>query len=148
MLLQSILGDFTLKRILVTGGAGYIGSHTVSLLLKKGYDVTVVDNLSQGHREMTQPRLLHTLNLQETDKLTELLRQQQCEAVIHFAAYAPVGESMTAPEMYFENNVGGSNSLLTAMLRAGVRHSYSPPRAPYTALRTHRRSSKTSRFSR
>ena len=111
-----------MKRILVTGGAGYIGSHTVNLLLKKGYDVTVVDNLSRGHREMVPRGLLHVMNLQDTDKLTALLREKQCEAVIHFAAYALVGESMQAPELYFENNVGGSNSLFTAMARAGVRY--------------------------
>jgi UDP-glucose-4-epimerase GalE len=111
-----------LKRILVTGGAGYIGSHTVNLLLKKGYDVTVVDNLSRGHREVVPHGLLHVLSLQDTDKLADLLRQQQCEAVIHFAAHALVGESMKKPELYFENNVGGSNSLFTAMERAGVRY--------------------------
>jgi UDP-glucose-4-epimerase GalE len=111
-----------LKRILVTGGAGYIGSHTVNLLLKKGYDVTVVDNLSRGHRDAVPPGLLHVVDLQDTDKLVNLLRQRQCEAVIHFAAYALVGESMKSPEMYFENNVGGSNSLFTAIARAGVRY--------------------------
>ncbi len=109
-----------MKRILVTGGAGYIGSHTVNLLLQQGYDVTVVDNLSRGYRHNVPPGLLHVLNLQDTDKMTELMRQKQCEAVIHFAAFALVGESMKSPEMYFENNVGGSNSLFTAMQRAGV----------------------------
>jgi UDP-glucose-4-epimerase GalE len=110
------------KRILVTGGAGYIGSHTVRLLLKQGYEVTVADNLSRGYRHNVPDGLLNVLNLQDTDKLTALLREKQCEAVIHFAAYALVGESMQSPEMYFENNVGGSNSLFTAMQRAGVRY--------------------------
>jgi UDP-glucose-4-epimerase GalE len=111
-----------LKRILVTGGAGYIGSHTVNLLLQKGYEVTVVDNLSRGHGETVPRGLLHVMNLQDTGKLADLLRQQRCEAVIHFAAFALVGESMSSPELYFENNVGGSNSLFTAMQRAGVRY--------------------------
>jgi UDP-glucose-4-epimerase GalE len=110
------------KHILVTGGAGYIGSHTVNLLLQQGYEVTVVDNLSRGHREAVPADRLHVFSLQETDRLTELLRQKACDAVIHFAAYIAVGESMKAPEMYFENNVGGSLSLLTAMVRAGVRN--------------------------
>jgi UDP-glucose-4-epimerase GalE len=110
------------KRILVTGGAGYIGSHTVNLLLKQGYEVTVADNLSRGYRHNVPAGLLHVLNLQDTDALTGLLREKQCEAVIHFAAYALVGESMQSPEMYFENNVGGSNSLFTAMQRAGARY--------------------------
>ena len=74
-----------MKRILVTGGAGYIGSHTVKLLLKQGYEVTVADNLSRGYRHNVPEGLLHVLNLQETDKLTALLREKQCEAVIHFA---------------------------------------------------------------
>jgi UDP-glucose-4-epimerase GalE len=111
-----------MKRILVTGGAGYIGSHTVKLLIQQGYDVTVVDNLSRGYRHNVPRDLLHVLDLQDTDKLTELLREKPCEAAIHFAAYALVGESMQSPEMYFENNVGGSNSLFTAMQRAGVRY--------------------------
>jgi UDP-glucose-4-epimerase GalE len=110
------------KKILVTGGAGYIGSHTVRLLLKQGYEVTVADNLSRGYKHNVPAGLLHVLNLQDTDKLTALLQEKQCEAVIHFAAYALVGESMQSPEMYFENNVGGSNSLFTAMQRAGVKY--------------------------
>ena len=110
-----------MKRILVTGGAGYIGSHTVRLLLEQGYDVTVVDNLSRGHREVVDPARLHVLDLHETDALTSLLQEKGCDAVIHFAAYAAVGESMQYPEIYFANNTGGSLSLLTAMLRAGVR---------------------------
>jgi UDP-glucose-4-epimerase GalE len=110
------------KRILVTGGAGYIGSHTVNLLLRQGYDVTVVDNLSRGYRHNVPAGPLHVLSTQDTDRLTALLRERQCEAVIHFAAYIAVGESMQKPEMYFENNVGGSTSLLTAMQRASVRY--------------------------
>jgi len=118
MLLQSV----SVERILVTGGAGYIGSHTVRLLSEQGYDVTVVDNLARGHREFVDPERLHVFSLQETDALAELLREKRCEAVIHFAAYIAVGESMQSPELYFANNTGGSLSLLTAMVRAGVRH--------------------------
>jgi UDP-glucose 4-epimerase len=106
----------------VTGGAGYIGSHTVRLLLEQGHDVSVVDNLSKGHRRNVPAERLHELDLADTDALTSLLRQSGAEAVVHFAAFIAVGESMREPERYFTNNVGGSLSLLTAMVRAGVKH--------------------------
>src|ERR1044071_933854 len=108
--------------ILVTGGAGYIGSHTVRLLLQQGHDVSVVDDLSKGHKHNVPANRLYKLNLGETNALTELMRQTRCEAVVHFAAFIAVGESMREPERYFANNVGGSLSLLTAMLQAGVKH--------------------------
>lgn len=108
------------KRILVTGGAGYIGSHTVRMLLRRGYEVTVVDDLSRGYRHNVEAHDFHQLRIQQTDAMAELLAGH--DAVIHFAAYISVGESMRVPEMYFENNVSGSLSLLTAMLRAGVKH--------------------------
>ncbi len=112
----------TPRRILVTGGAGYIGSHTVRLLLERGHEVTVVDNLSKGYRHNVPPERLCELNLADTDALARLLDRQRAEAVIHFAAFISVGESMREPERYFANNVGGSLSLLTAMVRAGVKH--------------------------
>ncbi len=108
------------RRILVTGGAGYIGSHTVRQLLRRGYDVTVVDDLSRGYRHNVEARGFHQLRVQETDALTQLLAGH--DAVIHFAAFIAVGESMRVPEVYFENNVTGSLSLITAMARAGVKH--------------------------
>jgi UDP-glucose-4-epimerase GalE len=108
-------------KILVTGGAGYIGSHTVRLLLKQGHDVAVVDNLSKGHRHNVPPGRLYELDLACTRELTELMRREQYDAVIHFAAFIAVGESMREPERYFANNVGGSLSLLTAMSEAGVK---------------------------
>lgn len=108
--------------ILVTGGAGYIGSHTVHLLLQQGYDVTVVDNLSRGHRHNVDPKRLRVVDLADTEGLCRILAERRYEAVIHFAAYISVGESMRAPEVYFANNVGGSLSLLTAMVRSGVKH--------------------------
>jgi len=108
------------KRILVTGGAGYIGSHTALQLLDAGYDVVVVDNLSRGHREAVDPALLRVVDLQDTEGLVRVMNEAPCEAVIHFAAYIAVGESMKIPEVYFQNNVGGSLSLLTAMVRAGI----------------------------
>jgi UDP-glucose-4-epimerase GalE len=108
--------------ILVTGGAGYIGSHTVRLLDQQGYDVTIVDNLSRGYRHNADPQRLRVLDLADTAGLCGVFEERRFDAVVHFAAYIAVGESMRAPELYFANNVGGSLSLLTAMIRAGVRH--------------------------
>jgi UDP-glucose-4-epimerase GalE len=110
------------RRILVTGGAGYIGSHTVRLLLERGYDVAVVDNLSKGYRENVPAGRLYEMDIADTAAIEELMRQQRTEAVVHFAAFIAVGESMAEPERYFVNNVAGSLSLLAAMLCAGVKH--------------------------
>jgi len=110
-----------LPTILVTGGAGYIGSHTRYFLEKQGYSVLVVDNLGRGYREAVPPAVLHTLDLRETDKLADLLSKHKVDAVIHFAAYISVGESTKDPLMYFENNVGGSLSLFEAMMKTGVK---------------------------
>jgi len=110
------------RRILVTGGAGYIGSHTVRLLLEQGYDVSVVDDLSKGFKHNVPSGRLNRLNLLDHGALSELIRQHRPEAVIHFAALIAVGESMREPGRYFENNVCGSLSLLNAMMENGVRH--------------------------
>jgi UDP-glucose 4-epimerase len=107
-------------RILVTGGAGYIGAHTVRLLLEQGHDVTVADNLSKGYRHNVPADRLYEIDVCQTGALAELMGRRQMDAVIHFAAYIAVGESMRVPERYFANNVGGSLSLLTAMVEAGV----------------------------
>jgi UDP-glucose-4-epimerase GalE len=107
--------------ILVTGGAGYIGSHTAHLLGQQGYDVTVVDNLSRGHRHNIDPQRLRVVDIGDTEGLCRIFAERPYDAVIHFAAYISVGESMRAPELYFTNNVSGSLSLLTAMVRSGVR---------------------------
>ena len=108
--------------IAVTGGAGYIGSHTVHLLLEQGYEVTVVDNLSKGYRHNVPGDRLYTLDLADTGALERLLADRRPAAVIHFAAFIAVGESMREPSKYFANNTGGSLSLLTAMVAAGVRN--------------------------
>jgi UDP-glucose-4-epimerase GalE len=106
--------------ILVTGGAGYIGSHTAHLLKRHGYDVIVVDDLSRGHEHNVRGFTFHKLRMQNTAALTELLRASRIEAVIHFAAFISVGESTKVPELYFSNNTGGTLSLLTAMVDADV----------------------------
>jgi len=108
-------------KILVTGGAGYIGSHTVYHLLREQYDVVVVDNLSRGHRHNVPPGRLRELSLGDTEALTRLCVEEKFDAVVHFAAFIAVGESTREPESYFANNVGGTLSLLTAMREADIR---------------------------
>ncbi|MCW5982303.1 MAG: UDP-glucose 4-epimerase GalE [Bryobacteraceae bacterium] len=110
-----------MPKILVTGGAGYIGSHTVYHLLRAGYDAVVVDDLSRGYRRNVEAARLREFDLRDTERLTRLCREEQFDAVVHFAAFIAVGESMQKPEMYFGNNVGGTLSLLEAMEAAGVR---------------------------
>jgi UDP-glucose-4-epimerase GalE len=90
--------------------------------LEQGHDVTVVDDLSKGHAGNVPADRLFRLNLADTDALVGVMRQTSPEAVIHFAAYIAVGESMRVPEVYFANNVGGSLSLLTAMARTETKH--------------------------
>jgi UDP-glucose-4-epimerase GalE len=107
-------------KILVTGGAGYIGSHTRYFLEKQGHSVVVLDNLSRGYPESVPAGILRQLDLNETKKVTELLLAEKIEAVIHFAAYISVGESTTHPELYFTNNVSSTLSLFNAMIEAGV----------------------------
>ena len=109
-----------MKKILVTGGAGYIGSHTVQWLIRKGFDPVVVDNLSRGYRHNVGANRLHVMDIADTATLGGLMEQEGVEAVIHFAAFIAVGESVQEPEMYFSNNVAGSLSLLRAMRRTGV----------------------------
>jgi UDP-glucose-4-epimerase GalE len=122
MLIQSgVSSGNRKKRILVTGGAGYIGSTTSLLLLDAGYDVIVVDDLSRGHLDNVDPQRLRALNTLDMDGLTKLLAAEPCDAAIHFAAFIAVGESMKKPEDYFHNNVAGSLSLFTALVRAGVK---------------------------
>ncbi len=110
-----------MAKILVTGGAGYIGSHTRYFLEKSGHSVVVVDDLSRGFEEAVPAGALHRIDTRDTQKLIALLRQERIEAVIHFAAYISVGESTERPELYFSNNVCGSLSLFEAMLEAGVK---------------------------
>lgn len=106
--------------ILVTGGAGYIGSHAVKALTQRGEDVVVYDNLSTGFAQAVADPLLEVGDLMETERLTQLIRQRDIQAVIHFAAKSRVAESMSDPALYYHNNVSGTLSLLTAMRDAGV----------------------------
>lgn len=106
--------------ILVTGGAGYIGSHAVRLLSRAGHDVWVYDNLSQGHRSAVPAGRLIEGELADRDRLTAVLSNRRIEAVMHFAAFALVGESMADPAKYYQNNVVASLSLLESMRASGV----------------------------
>jgi UDP-glucose-4-epimerase GalE len=92
------------------------------MLLAQGHDVTVVDNLSKGYRHNVPADRLHVLDLSDTASLVRLMKEKQCDAVIHFAAFIAVGESMRDPARYFTNNVSGSLSLLGAMVQAEVKH--------------------------
>jgi len=107
-------------RILVTGGAGYVGSHCLRHLLAAGHQAVVYDNLSHGHRAAVPPGLLVEGELSDQPKLTRLLREHRIEAVMHFAALALVGQSVERPDLYYGNNVVGSYHLLEAMRAAGV----------------------------
>jgi UDP-glucose 4-epimerase len=108
-------------KILVTGGSGYIGSVTVEQLLDRGHEVTVFDNLERGHREAVDPRArLVVGDLRDRAAIRDALREARPGAVVHFAAYALVGESMTDPDLYFSNNVGGGMNLAAAMKETGV----------------------------
>src|SRR6476659_7246863 len=88
-------------RILVTGGAGYIGSHTVKQLLARGHDVTVFDNLSAGHRKAVPAERLVVGDLRDVDHVDQLLVTGRIEAVVHFAAHCYVGASVTEPAKYY-----------------------------------------------
>jgi UDP-arabinose 4-epimerase len=108
------------EAVLVTGGAGYIGSHACKALARAGYRPVVFDNLSRGHRAAVRWGPLVEGNLTERDKLAAALDQYRVSAVMHFAAYAYVGESVADPALYYANNFGGSMALLEAMREAGV----------------------------
>lgn len=108
--------------ILVMGGAGYIGSHTVKHLLDNGYEVVVADNLIYGHREAVDKRAQFVLaDLADIESLEQLFQNHKIDAVVHFAAFAYVGESVEAPEKYYYNNVVGTLNLLKVMLAHGVK---------------------------
>lgn len=108
------------RTILVTGGAGYIGSHACKALSRAGYRPVVYDNLSRGHRSAVRWGSLIEGDLADRDRLEAVLKREHVEAVMHFAAYAYVGESVRDPALYYRNNLGGSLALLDSMRAAGV----------------------------
>jgi UDP-glucose 4-epimerase len=108
------------ESILVTGGAGYIGSHMVLMLAEHGFDVVTVDNLSRGFQEAVLAGEFVAGDLTDVTVLDEVLGSRQFAAVLHFAALAYVGESITHPDLYYRNNLLGSINLFDAMRRHGV----------------------------
>lgn len=109
------LGVIGMKKVLVTGGAGYVGSHTCKLLAAAGYEPIAYDNLSTGYADAVKWGPLVIGNLHDTPRLSDTLKKFHPFAVIHFAASAYVGESVTNPFKYYQNNIGGTLSLLEAM---------------------------------
>jgi UDP-glucose-4-epimerase GalE len=108
--------------VLVTGGAGYIGSHTSKALAGAGFQPVVIDDLRQGHAWAVRWGPLEKTDVGDKTALRNLFRKYSIEAVIHFAAYAYVGESMTTPNLYFQNNVVNTINLLDVMREVGVRN--------------------------
>jgi UDP-glucose-4-epimerase GalE len=108
--------------VLVTGGAGYIGSHACKALNRAGYGVVAFDNLVAGHREAVRYGTLVEGDISDTAAVRQALRQHQIRAVMHFAAYLDVSESVRQPARYFRNNVGGALSVLEAMAAESVGH--------------------------
>jgi len=110
------------SKFLVTGGAGYVGSHVVADLVARGHDVVVLDNLQQGHREAVPPEATLVVgDLADRDAVRRLLRSHSFEAVLHFAANSLVGESMRRPFRYIGDNVTNALVLLEACVETGVR---------------------------
>jgi UDP-glucose 4-epimerase len=108
--------------ILITGGAGYIGSVTTELLRARGEQVVVLDNLSRGYRDAVAPEVpFYEGNVGDRELVTRIAGEHNIEACIHFAAFAYVGESVSEPALYYENNVAQGIHLLGALIKAGVR---------------------------
>ena len=107
-------------KVMVTGGAGYIGSHAVRQLKRAGYEPIVFDNLSKGHRQAVKRRSFFEGDLLDKESLKRFFKEHKPDAVMHFAALSLVGESMKEPYRYYENNVAGSLNLFKAAMDAGV----------------------------
>jgi UDP-glucose 4-epimerase len=107
-------------RVLVTGGAGYVGSHAAKRLAESGHHVIIVDNMAEGHRPAAGRLSLVVADLLDRESIVAALREHKIDAVMHFAAFAYVGVSVREPAVYYQNNIVGSLALLDAMRAAGV----------------------------
>ncbi|MDF2672940.1 MAG: galE [Clostridiales bacterium] len=107
--------------VLVTGGAGYIGSHTVKMLKETGKNVIAYDNLTKGHREAVKCDVFVKGDIFDDELLINTIKKYNIDSVVHFAAYSLVGESMEKPCLYYHNNVQGTLNLLDVMLRCNVK---------------------------
>jgi UDP-glucose 4-epimerase len=115
-------GMIKVTNVLVTGGAGYIGSHTVGVLKRSGYEVVAYDNLSRGHRDAVKGVKLVEGDTADCEKVEKVCKEYNIGAVMHFAAHSQVGESVEKPALYYENNVIGGLKLLQAILKAGINY--------------------------
>ena len=115
-------GDPARRAVLVTGGAGYIGSHAAKALHRSGYRVVVYDNLAAGHRGAVKYGDLIEGDIADVDRVRHVLRSHEIAAVMHFAAFLDVGESVREPAHYYRNNVVGALSVLEAMAAESVQH--------------------------
>ncbi len=110
-----------MKKLLVLGGAGYIGSHTVHALIENGFDVVVADNLEKGHRAAVHPKAAFRAgDIRDSAFMDSLFEEFDVGCVVHFAAYSLVGESVGDPLKYYDNNVGGTRAVLSSMAAHGV----------------------------
>ncbi|MFM1858041.1 MAG: hypothetical protein RLZ05_1101, partial [Bacteroidota bacterium] len=109
-------------KILVAGGAGYIGSHMIKHFLHTDHEVTILDNLSTGYEDNCQGLPLHKIDLKDKDQVLQFLKSQSFDAVMHFASFINVGESYHHPEKYYQNNVINSFHLLDAMIECGIKN--------------------------
>lgn len=108
--------------VLVTGGAGYIGSHTVKELLRKRYEVIILDNLSTGHRELVPGGHFIQADLRSPEEVKRVCSNYKIDAVMHFAALIQVGESCADPHKYYLHNLFSTMNLLEAMLKSGIKY--------------------------
>ena len=111
-----------MKNILVLGGAGYIGSHTVKNVIKNGYRAIVADNLVYGHKEAVLAHDFYIADIGNKAELNKIFAENKIDAVIHFAGYAYVGESVFAPQKYYKNNVVNTINVLECMLENNVKN--------------------------
>lgn len=110
-----------MKTILVSGGAGYIGSHTVQALIERGFKVVVLDSLITGHRgAVSTDAIFYEGDISDTELIVRIVKEHQVDAVIHFAARSLVGESMIQPDLYFYENTAKTNTFIAALLSQGV----------------------------
>jgi UDP-glucose-4-epimerase GalE len=109
-----------MMRVLVTGGAGYVGSHAAKMLAERGHAAVVVDNLAEGHRAAVGTLPLVVADLLDRDRIVDVIKNNQIDAVMHFAAFAYVGVSVTEPAKYYQNNIVGTLALLEAMRATGI----------------------------
>ena len=107
-------------KILITGGAGYIGSHVTDFLQKNGYDCVVYDNLSRGNKISIKDTPLIVGDIRDRDKLSEIFKKDKFATVIHLAGFAYVGESVLHPMIYWDNNFIGTKTLLEEMIKSGI----------------------------